>query len=143
MEREIEVLIVEDDDGHAELIQTNLTRAGFTYDMHRFKDGQEILDFLFAGEPKTKMAYLMLLDINMPKVDGIEVLRRVKSSDIYKGLPVIILTTTDDPREVKRCHDLGCNSYVAKPVDYEDFIGAVQQLGLFLKIVEIPNTKKI
>ena len=143
MEREVEILIVEDDDGHAELIRTNLSRAGFKNGMHRFKDGQEIVDFLFSGEPKTKKGYLMLLDINMPKIDGTEVLRRVKTSELYKTLPVIMLTTTDDPREVKRCHDLGCNSYVAKPVDYEEFIGAVQQLGLFLKIVEIPKTERI
>ena len=142
MEREVSILIVEDDDGHADLIQTNLERAGFKNTTLRFRDGQEVLDFLFKGEAKNKSAYLMLLDINMPRVDGIEVLRRVKDSELYKAIPVIMLTTTDDPIEVQHCHELGCNNYVAKPVDYDAFINAVRQLGLFLKIVEIPLRKR-
>lgn len=141
MEREVTILIVEDDDGHADLIQTNLERAGFKNTTLRFKDGQEVIDFLFGAETRNKCAYLMLLDINMPRIDGIEVLRRVKESDVYKSIPVIMLTTTDDPREVQHCHELGCSNYVAKPVDYEAFIYAVRQLGLFLKIVEIPVRK--
>jgi CheY-like chemotaxis protein len=81
---------------------------------------------------------LLLLDINMPRLDGVEVLRRLKSDERTAKVPVIVLTTTDDPREVERCYELGCNVYVIKPVAYDEFIEAVQRLGLFLDIVRLP-----
>ena len=84
-------------------------------------------------------SYILLLDIRMPKVDGIEVLRQIKSDPELKKLPVIIITTTDDPDEIDRCHKLGCNNYLTKPVDYEEFVRAVRQLGLFLSAVELPR----
>ena len=82
---------------------------------------------------------LLLLDINMPRVDGVEVLRRLKADPKTDEIPVIVLTTTDDPREVKRCYELGCNSYVTKPVEYDRFVEAVRRLGLFLAIVQVPR----
>ena len=75
----------------------------------------------------------------MPKIDGIEVLRRLKEDEELKKIPVIMITTTDDPREIDFCHRLGCNSYIAKPLDYDHFVNAIQQLGFFLKIVHIPS----
>jgi CheY-like chemotaxis protein len=84
-------------------------------------------------------SYLLLLDIRMPKIDGIEVLRRLKEDEELKKIPVIMITTTDDPREIDFCHRLGCNSYIAKPLDYDHFVNAIQQLGFFLKIVHIPS----
>ncbi|HBJ88071.1 MAG TPA: hypothetical protein DDZ88_30285 [Verrucomicrobiales bacterium] len=75
----------------------------------------------------------------MPKVDGIEVLRRLKSDPQLRKLPVIMLTTTDDPREIQRCHLLGCNSYIVKPVDYDKFAEAIKQLGMFVSLVQVPE----
>jgi CheY-like chemotaxis protein len=143
MEKEVIILIAEDDDGHATLIQRNLKRAGIINEIIRFKDGQEVLDYLFQkgeGAKREKgKALLLLLDIRMPKVDGVEVLRRVKADEELKKMPVMMVTTTDDPREIENCHKLGCNNYVTKPIDYEKFVEAVRQLGLFLLIVHVPK----
>ena len=143
MKKEVIILIAEDDDGHATLIDRNLRRAGLLNEIIRFKDGQETLDFLFekgsGPHRKHETGYLLLLDIRMPKVDGIEVLRRVKADKGLKRLPIIMITTTDDPREIDKCHELGCSNYVTKPIEYEKFIEAVRQLGLFLLVVEVPT----
>jgi CheY-like chemotaxis protein len=143
MEKEVIILIAEDDDGHATLIQKNLKRAGIVNEIIRFKDGEQVLDYLFRkgnGEKrKNGNPYLLLLDIRMPKIDGIEVLKRVKADDELKKMPVMMLTTTDDPREVEHCHKLGCSNYVTKPIDYDKFVDAVRKLGLFLLIIQIPT----
>jgi CheY-like chemotaxis protein len=142
MKEEVVVLIAEDDEAHAALIQRNLKRAGVSSEQLRFSDGQQTLDFLqrrgdWQRTPDTP--YLLLLDIKMPKVDGVEVLRRVKLDPELKKLPVVMVTTTDDPREVERCHELGCSSYLSKPVEYEQFAEAVRRLGEFLAVVEVPR----
>jgi CheY-like chemotaxis protein len=143
MNKEVTILITEDDEGHAVLIRKNLGRAGITNPMLHFRDGQEVLDFLFRRNApphrEGRAAYLLLLDIRMPKVDGVEVLRQVKMDNELHKLPVIIITTTDDPHEVTRCHELGCNSYITKPVDCEKFITAIRQLGLYLSVIEVPE----
>ena len=145
MNQEVIILVAEDDDGHAGLICKNLTRAGITNKIIRFQDGQQVVDFLFQkGEGPHRepdVAYVMLLDIRMPKLDGTEVLRIVKSDDELKKIPVIMITTTDDPREVELCHSLGCSSYVTKPVEYDTFVHAIRQMGLFLTIVQVPKVK--
>lgn len=82
--------------------------------------------------------YLLLLDIRMPKVSGEEVLRRIREHPRLRVIPVIILTTTDDPREIRRCHELGCNEYITKPVEYDQFVAVIQRLGFFLQIVRVP-----
>jgi CheY-like chemotaxis protein len=142
MKKEVVILIAEDDDGHATLIEKNLRRAGLLNEIIRFKDGQETLDFLFekGKEKKRKhdMSYLLLLDIRMPKVDGVEVLRKIKADKELKKLPVIMITTTDDPREVELCFELGCSNYIAKPIEYDRFMESIRQLGLFLLVVEVP-----
>ena len=140
------ILLAEDDDGHADLIERNLRRAGLSNGFHRVKDGQEALDFIrgegaHAGQPAGPNI-LLLLDINMPRVDGVETLRQLKSNPETALIPIIMLTTTDDPREVERCYALGCNVYVTKPVDYDGFINAIKQLGLFLQVVRIPRNAK-
>lgn len=143
MEKEVRILIAEDDDGHAALIRKNLQRAGIRNEIIRFRDGQEVIDFLFArGEGPHRQhdaPYVLLLDIRMPKVDGVEVLRRIKADPELGRLPVIMLTTTDDPREIGKCHEMGCSSYITKPIDYDNFVHAIRQLGLFLLIVEVPK----
>lgn len=139
---EVTILIAEDDDGHAELIMDNLREAGVFNDMLRFRDGQETLDFFFAeGAVKREKgrAYMLLLDIRMPKVDGVEVLRQIKADRELRNIPIIMLTTTDDPREIRNCYNLGCSCYVTKPVDYDKFAEMLNRLGLFIVIVQVPQ----
>jgi CheY-like chemotaxis protein len=115
----------------------------------RFGDGQEALDYFFGEPPGAAPApprpsrdelanFVVLLDLKMPRVDGFEVLRRLKESPSTAALPVIVLTTTDDPREIERCYELGCNVYITKPVEYDAFIEAVRRLGFFLQVVKLP-----
>ncbi len=143
MNQEVIILIAEDDEGHALLIRKNLARAGISNRINHFKDGQEVLDFLFcqgAGPHlKAGEAYVLLLDIRMPKVDGTEVLAQLKAHPELRKIPVIMITTTDDPREINRCHQLGCSNYITKPVEYEGFVNAIRQLGLFLAVVQVPR----
>ena len=143
MKSEIVILIAEDDMGHASLIKKNLKRSGITNQIIHFKDGEEVLNFLFkrGGPPhrENDRSYLLLLDIRMPKVDGIEVLRQIKADNFLKKLPVTMLTTTDDPREIERCHELGCGTYIAKPIEYEKFVETIRQLGLLLSVVKVPK----
>jgi CheY-like chemotaxis protein len=143
MNRDVVLLIADDDTGHARLIEKNLRRAGLSNPILRFEDGQQILDFLFQrGDGQKRSAdtpYLLLLDIRMPKVDGVEVLRQLKADAELRKIPVSMLTTTDDPREVERCHALGCNNYIVKPVDYEKFSEAINNLGLFISLVQVPG----
>lgn len=143
MRNEVIVLIAEDDEGHASLIQKNLKRAGVFNKVLHFLDGQEILDFLFKkgnGDVRESgKSYLLLLDIRMPKVDGVTVLKMIKEDPELKKMPVIMITTTDDPREIEKCHQYGCSNYIAKPIDYDNFVTAIRNLGLFLMIVEVPQ----
>ena len=137
------ILMAEDDDGHASLVRRNLERSGIVNQIIHVHDGQETLDFVqctgaYAGRIPTG-PLLVLLDINMPRIDGEEVLRRLKANEATAMIPVIMLTTTDDPREIQRCYELGCSVYVTKPVAYEDFVEAVKRLGLFLAIVKVPR----
>ena len=137
------LILAEDDDGHANLVQRNLRRVGFVNEVIHVRDGQEALDFIRAeGSHQARTIadfVLLLLDINMPRVDGVEVLRRIKSDPETAKIPVIMLTTTDDPREVERCYELGCSVYLTKPVEYEGFIEAINRLGLFLQVVKVPR----
>ncbi|MDI9370929.1 MAG: response regulator [Synergistaceae bacterium] len=143
MREEVVILIAEDDEGHAQLIKRNLERAGLSNKILFFADGQQVVDFLFRtgdGDHRSPHTpYVLLLDIRMPKLDGTEVLARVKSDPELRRMPVIMVTTTDDPREVERCHELGCSCYITKPVEYDAFVNAVRQLGLFLAVVQVPE----
>lgn len=139
--KEVGILLVEDDDGHALLVEKNLRRAGLSNRFLRLKDGQEALDYFFNDNdtpPKEKFdAVVVLLDVNMPRVGGVDVLKRLKENDITANIPIIMLTTTDDPREIERCYEYGCNLYITKPVEYETFIEAVRRLGFFLQIIKV------
>jgi CheY-like chemotaxis protein len=143
MASDLIIALAEDDEGHAYLVQQNLVDAGLSNRIVHVKDGQEALDFIRstgAYQNRTPNGpLLLLLDINMPRVDGVEVLRQLKADRKTEELPVIMLTTTDDPREVKRCYELGCASYITKPVEYDRFVEAVRRLGLFLAIVQVPR----
>lgn len=142
-QKENTILLVEDDDGHAKLVEINLRRAGVINPIVRAKDGVEALDYLlsrgnYAGHSPPNIL-LILLDINMPRLDGLETLRQLKSDAALKNMPVIMLTTTDDPREVERCYELGCNIYITKPVEYDQFSEAIRRLGLFLQVIALPK----
>ena len=136
------ILLAEDDEGHANLIQRNLQRAGVVNGIVHVKDGQEALDYLrgqgaHANRP-AGVPMLVLLDVNMPRVNGVDVLREIKRNPTTAVLPVIMLTTTDDPREVQRCYELGCSVYLTKPVQYAEFVEAIKRLGLFLETIKPP-----
>lgn len=139
--KELTILIAEDDDGHADLIMTGLKESGICNHMIRFIDGKQAWDFVSGRGENTVLdknqSYLLLLDINMPKMDGVEVLGRIKSDDELKNLPVMMLTTTDDPREVEKCYSLGCNIYITKPVDFSKFAETLKRLGLFIQVVKV------
>jgi CheY-like chemotaxis protein len=135
----LRILLAEDDDGHARLIERNLKRAGFINEVVRARDGQEALDFIH-GKPPGGGRFPLLLDINMPRIDGVEVLRLLKADPRTAKIPVIMLTTTDDPREVERCYQYGCSVYITKPLRYEDFVDALTRLGMFLEIIKLPST---
>lgn len=143
MNNDVVILIADDDVGHTRLIEKNLERAGLNNTRKRYGNGQEVLDFLFrrgsGPHRENGAAYLLLLDIRMPQVDGIEVLSRLKDDVELRKIPVIMLTTTEDPNEVARCHELGCNNYIVKPVDYEKFAEAIKKLGMFINLVKVPN----
>lgn len=141
MKEDVVILVVEDDPGHAKLIEKNLRRAGIRNEIQPFSDGQSIIDFLFGKSTNKRVpgrSYLMLLDIRMPKIDGVEVLRRVREDAELRKLPVIMISTTDDPMEIALCHELGCSVYVTKPIDSEKFIEAIRKLGLFFKVIQVP-----
>ena len=137
------ILLVDDDDGHVRLVEINLKRAGIINEIVRARDGEEALDYLFSRKKYANhplpQSLLILLDINMPQLNGMETLRQIKADNALKNIPVIMLTTTDDPHEVEQCYQLGCNVYVTKPVDYEQFAEAIRCLGLFLQVIALPH----
>ncbi|HAT72084.1 MAG TPA: hypothetical protein DCS63_04640 [Elusimicrobia bacterium] len=144
LDDDVTILMAEDDDGHALLVKERFQNTGVCNPFIRFKNGTDIWAFLSgAASPciETGKGYLLLLDIRMPGLDGVEVLRRVKSDPRLKSIPVIMLTTTDDPAEISVCYDLGCNNYLTKPVEFEKFAEVIRRLGLFLVIVKVSKLK--
>jgi len=143
MRKEVKIILAEDNQGHATLIRKNLKRAGIMNEIIHFTDGQQTLDYLFKNSKKLNresgVPHLLLLDIKMPGVDGLEVLKEIKKDNELKKIPVIMITTTDDPKEVEKCHKLGCSSYITKPIDYDKFVQSIRKLGLFLMVVEVPK----
>ena len=139
----IKILLVEDDDGHARLIERNLRRVNLSNPIERVRDGLEALEYLrnegaFGDRRRFSRPRLVLLDINMPRMDGIEVLERVKADEQLRRLPVIMLTSTDNQAEIDRCYCAGASGYVAKPVNIASLGEKLQRLGMFLEIVEFP-----
>lgn len=140
------ILIAEDDKGHFELIRKNLLRAGINNKMLCLADGGEILDFLFDMDKGREggynnQEYILLLDLSIPGVDGVEVLEKIKQDTNLKKIPVIILTAADNPDIIERCHKLGCSTYIVKPAKDEDFEKTIQKIGHFLSVVEITSIR--
>jgi CheY-like chemotaxis protein len=139
MNNAVTILMIEDDDGHARLIEKNIIRAGVSNPIVHFLTGGEALDYLSNNVHKVG-SLLILLDLNLPDMTGIDILQKLKSDEIFKKTPVIVLTTTDDKREIERCYELGCSVYITKPVEYEHFAHAIRQLGLFFSVIQVPET---
>lgn len=142
MNKDAVILVAEDDDGHFALIERNLFRSGVSNTLIRFRDGQEVLDFLEGAKCIQSEHYsrpmLLILDIRMPKMDGLDVLTHLKGDSTLRKIPTIVLTTTGDQQAVEQCQMLGCSMYVVKPVEYEQFIEAIQKICRFLTILEVP-----
>ena len=140
---DVTILVVEDDLGHSRLIEKNLRRANISNAIIKANNGKQALDYLFEeGEYQSQQrasSLLVLLDLNLPVINGINVLKRMKENDATKRIPVIILTTSDDKRDITKCYELGCNVYVTKPVDYGQFSAAIQKLGMFLSVASVPE----
>jgi len=139
----VTIVMVEDDEGHARLIERNIRRAGVNNDIVPFTDGTSALKYLFgadgSGLESNGRPLLILLDLNLPDMTGVDILTKVKANPHTRRSPVVVLTTTDDEREIQRCYDLGANVYITKPVDYEAFANAIRQLGLFFAVMQVPE----
>jgi CheY-like chemotaxis protein len=139
----VEVIMIEDDEGHARLIEKNIRRAGVNNKIIPFTNGSDAVKFLFgsdgSGVGNKGKPLLILLDLNLPDMTGVDILGRLKSNEHLKRIPVVVLTTTDDAVEIQRCYDLGCNVYITKPVNYDNFAHAIRQLGLFFSVIQVPT----
>ena len=143
MSTPVTIIMIEDDEGHARLIERNIRRSGVNNEIMPFSNGTEAVNYLFgsdgSGLDHRGRALLILLDLNLPDMAGTEILRRVKENKYLKCAPVVVLTTTDDSQEIKRCYELGCNVYTTKPVNYESFANAIRQLALFFSLTRLPQ----
>jgi DNA-binding response OmpR family regulator len=134
----VTIVMIEDDPGHARLIERNLQRAGVANEVRHLESGTAALELLLDPARRDAPPPLVLLDLNLPDMSGIDILTRLKADAHMRLAPVIVLTTTDDEREIRRCYELGCSVYITKPVNYETFADAIRKLGLFLAVIQVP-----
>ena len=141
MPQAVSIVMIEDDEGHARLIEKNIRRAGINNQLKHFTDGSSALEHLFNAPdgPAQNGPAMVLLDLNLPDMSGTDILARIKGDERLHKVPVVVLTTTDDKSEIERCYALGCNVYITKPVNYESFADAIRQLGLFLAVIQLPE----
>ena len=143
----VDILLVEDNPDDAELTIHELTKHNMTNKLIHVQDGEEALEFIFAtgkyaGQRDIEnVPRLILLDIKMPKVNGIEVLQKIKSDPRTQNTPVVILTSSQEDPDIKRCYDLGANSYIVKPVDFMDFTKAIMNIGFYWLLINKPLSK--
>jgi two-component system, response regulator len=146
MAKRKKILLVEDNPSDVNLTKRAFTIKRIANEIVVAQDGQEALDYLFcegehAGRDASDLPGLILLDLNLPKIDGITVLREIKKHATTRALPVVVLTTSTEGADLDTCYSLGCNSYIRKPVDFEQFVEAVGQLGLYwLMLNQSPDT---
>jgi CheY-like chemotaxis protein len=138
-----EILLVEDNPDDIELTKIAFAEARIVNPLTVVGDGAEALDYLFvrgkhAGRNLGELPTMILLDLNLPKVDGREVLEAIRADERTRHLPVVVLTTSAEPFDVEACYALGVNSYIRKPVDFEQFVGAVKQVGLYWLVLNQP-----
>jgi len=139
----VEILLVEDNPQDLELTLRALQKANFGNRIHVARDGAEALDFIFsqgvhAGRDVRDNPKLILLDLKLPKIDGLEVLRRIKGDPLTRVIPVVIMTSSKEQRDVLESYNLGVNSYIVKPVNFERFVEAVQHLGYYWLLLNHP-----
>jgi CheY-like chemotaxis protein len=132
------ILLVEDNPSDVGLTRRALEKSRITSEMIVVEDGQEALNYLFGGEPMNKLPALILLDLKIPKVDGLQVLRQIRAAERTRRLPVVVLTTSSEEQDVAQSYDLGANSYIRKPVDFTQFAEAIQYLGLYWLDLNVP-----
>jgi len=140
----VTILLVEDDDGHARLLEKNLRRGGVVNHLVRVADGQEAVDYVSrTGSYEDSVRYplpsVVLLDVRMPRLDGFEVLAYLKRDPELMKIPVIMLTSTDNQKEINRAYEMGANGYVVKPVSIGSFVDRVVKLGMFIEVIELPE----
>jgi len=138
--KEIEIVVVEDDPNDAELVTRVLKKKNLANKLIHLRDGVEALDYMFAqgsfaGRKENGAHRVVLLDIKLPKIDGIEVLRKLKGNELTRKVPVVILSASKEERDLKIAYELGVNSYVAKPMRFEDFVKVVSDLGLYWLLI--------
>ena len=137
---EVEILLVEDNDQDAEMTLRALKKQNMANNVHRVEDGQQALHFLFATGPYSERNInagprVVLLDLKLPKVDGMEVLRRVKADERTRMIPVVVMTSSNEDRDMVESYKLGVNSFISKPVEFEKFLEVVKQFGLYWLLV--------
>lgn len=135
--KKVKIILVEDDLSHAKLIIKNLKRAGVNNELIHLDNGKKVIDY-FDNNYQSDYYYLILLDLNLPILNGYEVIKKIRSSSATKNIPIIVLTTTDNPEEIELCYSLGANLYLTKPIVYTDFVDAIKKLGFMLSIVKLP-----
>lgn len=145
--KEVEILLVEDNPTDAELCIRALKKSNLANKLVWVKDGAEALEFIFAtgaysGRSITNGPKVILLDLRLPKVDGMEVLRRVKTDERTRTIPVVVLTSSKEDRDVAESYQLGVNSYISKPVEFDEFAKTVSELGLYWLLVNHPPVAK-
>jgi two-component system, response regulator len=137
------ILLVEDNPSDVELTRRALQKSHIANQMIVAEDGQEALDYLFGGDPhRNELPTLILLDLKLPKVDGLQVLRQIRANERTSHLPVVILTTSNEEQDITQSYDLGANSYIRKPVDFNQFVDAIQYLGLYWLVMNESATPK-
>ena len=132
----VDILLAEDSDADAEMTLRALRKSNIGNRVHRVRDGQEALDFLsrtgaYAGASPSRHLKLVLLDLKMPKVDGAEVLRELRANETFRTLPVVVMTSSNEERDISQSYLLGANSYVVKPIDFTQFASTVVEIGLY------------
>ncbi|WDF74034.1 response regulator [Novosphingobium sp. KACC 22771] len=139
--RPVTIIMIEDDQGHALLIEKSIRRAGVSNSIAHFDNGADALAYLGDGSALRDAggAALILLDLNLSDMNGVDILMHIRETPALNAVPVIVLTTTEDTREMARCYDLGCNVYITKPLEYGSFANAVRQLGLFISVMQVPE----
>lgn len=137
-QNQVEILLVEDNPDDADLTMRALTRHNLANRVLVARDGAEALEFLLGDSPKAAAPKVILLDLKLPKVDGLEVLRRIKASDRTKAIPVVVLTSSNEEPDIATSYQLGANSYIVKPVDFNQFGEAMRTVGLYWLLINTP-----
>ena len=140
----IEILFAEDSVDDAALTIRALEKSGFTNRLHHVKDGAEALDFLYCKGKYTERNFnnkpkLVLIDLKMPKVSGMQVLEKIKADPHYDAIPVVVLTSSSEDPDIARCYELGANSYIVKPVDSNNFFNSIKEIGMYWMILNQPS----